>query len=213
MLARTVVIHLNPGRLKPSSVILFCPCELFCTPHIKALSMCIHFWFCLVEGTRNIITMVYVWNQTPRSTDSKKTCSIWPSGSNLFSRNRGTRATRHASSHAVLAVTQVAVFIDTEVSHVISGSSQCRSLMAVLGRITRVEASPFLVQQSRQSLHRANTTSSSLVSCFSLYLNVCKTKSTLDALKYYVFPDYSSVVNYIFFFLPQQMHRGHSLTL
>lgn len=51
--------------------------------------------------------------------------------------------------------------IDTEVCHVISGSSQCRSLMAALGRTTQVEASTILVQQSRQSSHRASTTNNS----------------------------------------------------
>lgn len=63
-----------------------------CSVHSMWMSMYVHFWFCLAEGTPNIIIMVYVWNQTPHSTDSKKTCSIWPSDSNLFSRNRGTQA-------------------------------------------------------------------------------------------------------------------------
>lgn len=53
--------------------------------------------FCLPEGTLNITTMAYVWNQTPHSTDFKKTCSTWPSDSNLFSRNRGTTGNRHAA--------------------------------------------------------------------------------------------------------------------
>lgn len=71
-----------------SSVPLFHPCELFCAPHIE--THCVTFGFCLAEGTPNIITMVYGWNQTPHSTDSKKTCSIWPSDSSLPSRNRGS---------------------------------------------------------------------------------------------------------------------------
>lgn len=69
------------------------------------------FGFCLAEGTPSIITMVYVWNQTLHSTDSKKTCSIWPSGSNLFSRNRGIV---HTIKHAL---TQVKTFLDSEMSH------------------------------------------------------------------------------------------------
>lgn len=67
----------------------------------------------------------------------------------------------HAYRPAAAAVTQVSVSLDTEASHVVSGSSQCRSLMPALGRTTQVEASHILVQQSRRSLHRANTTSSS----------------------------------------------------
>lgn len=71
------------------------------------------------------------------------------------------RAARHACGPAEVPMTQVSVFLDTEASHVVSGSSQCRSLMPALGRITQVEANHILVQQSRRSLHRANTTSSS----------------------------------------------------
>lgn len=55
---------------------------------------------------------------------------------------------------------------NAEVCIVTPGSSQCRSLTVALGTITQVEASTILVQQSRQLLHRASTTSSSQVSIF-----------------------------------------------
>lgn len=82
--------HLNPNLLKTTFSVPHC------SPDIETLSL-YAFGFCLPEGTLNIITMAYVWNQTPRSTDFKKTCSTWPSDSNLFSKNRGTTGNRHAA--------------------------------------------------------------------------------------------------------------------
>lgn len=151
----SVTIHTNVCLLKASSVLLLkqpSQCPFAVTPRLDTECM---FPFSLAEGTQNITTMVYVWNQIPHSTDSRKTCSIWPSDNNLFSRNRGITQTCRT------AVTQITVVLDTEVSHLISGSSLCRSLTLALGRPSQVEAQTILVQQSRQSLHRASTTSSS----------------------------------------------------
>lgn len=124
--------------------------------------MCVRFLGFVLQRELQISLLWYTCEtRLPAQQTPRRHAVYGPQTTTCSAETEVPQETRHAYKRAVLAMTQVAVFLDTEVSHLISGSSLCRSLMPALGRITQVEASHILVQQSRQSLHRANTTSSS----------------------------------------------------